>query len=59
MRRSHALLAFIAVAFLVLSTGWAFAADGKGKPDPFLSLQQQIDDSEGRSEGEAGGGGKL
>ena len=44
MRRSHALLAFIAVAFLVLSTGWAFAADGKGKPDPFLSLQQQIDD---------------
>ena len=44
MRRSHALLAFIAVAFLVLSTGWAFAGEGKVKPDPFLALQQQIDE---------------
>ena len=43
MRRTCVLLAFIALAFLVLNTGWVFAADGKAQGQPFQSLQQQID----------------
>ena len=44
MRRIQVLLAFITVAFLVLSAGWAFAGDGKAQGQPFQTLQHQIDE---------------
>jgi hypothetical protein len=43
MRRSHVLLAFIAIVFFILNTEWAFAEDAKTQGQPLQYLQQQID----------------